>query len=134
MSGNFEVHGIVTGRSPGTWDRRVEMAEESGFFTPEEKDLAYGWSTCAVGEIGRQFEPYETIPVDVRLNSHVGTPVDDVLRSLGMHFGDAVCGDDPHLARILLDGIHLFLKGAREEARTVLSFAQEGLEVTHGGT
>ena len=88
-----------------TWRERVIAARERGWFTDEDKHLACNsWTTCAVGEQGRQIPNVATM-------DYYGDPVDSTLWHLGNTlespggFGWAVEHDRVALAEQRLDEI-----------------------------
>jgi hypothetical protein len=70
------------------WDTLIRVAEEQGYFTKAERDLASAWPTCAVAE-------YWDL-IEIRGD---GSPLDAKLVSLGTAFASAICDGDCKLAR-----------------------------------
>mgnify|MGYP001615125545 FL=1 len=58
------------------WAERIDAAEERGAFTPKDRELACGWSTCAISA--------HDVPADLR-GGHYG-PIDKTLNNLGVAF------------------------------------------------
>ncbi len=81
-----------------SWEDRLQLAEESGTFTPEDFALAERFLTCAVGE---RIQMLRERGIDIALLSEDACfgPVDAGLYELGMQFYFHVESDDVPAAR-----------------------------------
>ena len=82
-----------------TWEERLQQAEVTGLFTPDDKTMAGDWATCSVGE---------AVPDVSEENVH---SFDSILESLGLLFGKQVYEDDVAGARLTHE---LILEQAKE--------------------
>lgn len=68
-----------------SWAVRIERAEKRGKFNQQDKDLARGWTFCAVGE------RHGFIPEDDWWNWGRKSETEQQEITLGNAFADAVC-------------------------------------------
>ena len=85
-----------------SWRERIQAARERGCFTGEDRIMASGWMTCAVGE---QHAAMPSVVVFQHPGTALAYPVDDTLEELGCGsgFDSAVNDDDFAKADRLLD-------------------------------
>ena len=92
------------------WFERIAAAQERGYFTALDKDLANDWVTCACGEQDPQIPRYKVHtlaprPGRISTCSRRAEPVDQPLFELGLAFAEHVEANDFTMASEVLAAI-----------------------------
>ena len=80
-----------------SWRERIVAGRARGTFTQEDKELAFGWNTCAVGECADR--------LGICLDALQLAPSGDWHQDLGRAFLDAIQRNDFDRAEGLLNAI-----------------------------